>query len=50
MKMLVLCFVGVLLMAAGTVAFDGAVKSFCQTGFLVVAAISAFLLVAGHFD
>ena len=50
MKMLVLCFLGVVGTTTGTIVFEGTMKHACQTGFLIAAGVTVALWLLGRFD
>jgi hypothetical protein len=50
MKMLVLCFLGVVGTAAGTVVFEGTMQHACQTGFMIAAGVTVLLWLLGSLD
>lgn len=50
MKLLVLCFLGVIGTTVGSIVFEGTVQQVCQTGFFIALAASVVLLLLGHFN
>jgi len=50
MRLLILCFLGIIATSVGTIMFDSTVQYVCQTAFLIVAAISVLLGLSGHFN
>lgn len=50
MKLLVLCFLGVVGTSIGTVVFSGTIQNACQTGFLVATVTTIVLFLLGFLD
>lgn len=50
MKLLVLCFLGVVGTSIGTVVTEGTIQDACQTGFLIATAITVSLFLMGFLE
>lgn len=49
MKLLILCFVGLVATTAGTIAFEGAAQHACQTGVLIAIGATVLLALSGQY-